>query len=91
MYSLDPLASHNLKHFLSAALIQTSPAVPVADVRLNIEALAGQASICLVLERRERRVVTEPREERLHRVGDMGDERDAVPKRYCRYKRLKYS
>ena len=82
-HSLDPLSSHDLEHFLRAPFIQTSPSVPIPDVRLNVEALRSQPRVGLLLESRERGVMTEPRKEGPHRVRDMGDERCAVPKCYC--------
>lgn len=79
-HSLDAFPPHDIQHLLCALLIQTSPRVPVPDIRLDVKRLRGEPRIRLRLERRQGSVVAQSREERPHRVGDMGDESGAVPK-----------
>lgn len=82
-HSLDPLPSHNLQHLLRPLLVQTSPSVPIPNIRLNIERGRRQPRIGLCLESREGGVVSQSREERLDGVGDVGDERGSVPEGHC--------
>ena len=83
MYSLYALPAHDVQHLLGAALVETSPRVTLADVRLDVERRGRQAGVDLLRECRDGLVVrgdgtTVPAEERPHGV----EERSSVPERH---------
>lgn len=77
-YSLDAFPAHDIPDFLGALLVESHTGIAAAHVCLDVELGGGEACAGLVGKGRERSVVAQFGEERLHPLRNVWCKRYSV-------------